>query len=86
MQQHQNGRPRERGATKPRRAAAYVDELRPIPEARRELIKILTAADRAQERFESVTVFGISSADIDDRIRRKIALLKRHGTEVNFYH
>ena len=71
-------------AGKPRRIAAYVDELRTLKGRRKELAGILRHVGKIEERVEAVIIYGSPATDADDRIKNIIAQLEEHGTRVTF--
>ena len=71
-------------ARKPRRMAAYVDELKTLKGRRKELAGILRHIEKLEERADSVIIYGSPATDADDRIKNIIARLQEHGTSVTF--
>ena len=68
----------------PKRAAVYVDELRPIEERQQELVNILRNVVKNPEHYDGIIVYGSPATDVNEHVKDAIALLTEHGTEVTF--
>ena len=68
----------------PKRAAVYVDELRPIEERQQELVNILRNVVKNPEHYDGIIVYGSPATDVNEHVKDAIALLTEHGTEVAF--
>ena len=73
-------------AGKPKRVAAYVDELKTLKGRRKELAGILRYIDKSEERVGAIIIYGSPATDADARIKNIIAQLQAHGTSVTFNH
>ena len=71
-------------ASKSKRVAAYVDELKTLKGRRKELAGILRYLDKREERVEAIIIYGSPATDADARIKNIIAQLQGHGTSVTF--
>ena len=71
---------------KPKRMAAYIDELKTLKGRRKELAGILRYVAKLEERAEAIIIYGSPATDADKRIKNIIDRLEEHGTSVTFHH
>ena len=50
----------------PKRAAVYVDELRPIEERQQELVNILRNVVKNPEHYDGIIVYGSPATDVNE--------------------